>query len=112
MNELLAMLRERRAAIGRRLPPWWPRVLAGVLIVFGFVLPLFFSDTSNFMNTEILALVFVMFALGLNIVVGFAGLLDLGYLAFFALGSYSLVKLGSDCVIKVHVHVLAPHRLT
>src|ERR1700736_6585561 len=106
MNELLAMLRERRAAIERFLPSWWPRVLAGVLIVFGFVLPLFFSDTSNFMNTEILALVFVMFALGLNIVVGFAGLLDLGYLAFFALGSYTMGWLGSGFFFKLHIHVL------
>ena len=106
MNELLAMLRERRGAIERRLPPWWPRVLAGLLIVFGFVLPLFFSDTSNFMNTEILALVFVMFALGLNIVVGFAGLLDLGYLAFFALGSYTMGWLGSGFFFKLHIHVL------
>src|SRR5438477_7816857 len=33
--------------------------------------------------------VFVMLALGLNIVVGYAGLLDLGYAAFFAIGTYS-----------------------
>jgi branched-chain amino acid transport system permease protein len=106
MSELLAMLRERREAIGRRLPSWWPRGLAGVLIVLGLVLPLLFSDTSNFMNKEILALVFVMFALGLNIVVGFAGLLDLGYLAFFALGSYTLGWLGSGFFFKLHIHVL------
>jgi branched-chain amino acid transport system permease protein len=106
MSELLAMLRERREAIERRLPSWWPRAMAGVLIAFGLVLPLFYSDTSNFMNKEILALVFVMFALGLNIVVGFAGLLDLGYLAFFALGSYALGWLGSDFLFKLHIHVL------
>ncbi|MBS1219720.1 MAG: transporter ATP-binding protein, partial [Proteobacteria bacterium] len=35
------------------------------------------------------ALLFIMLALGLNIVVGFAGLLDLGYIAFFAVGAYS-----------------------
>ncbi|MDE2428579.1 MAG: ABC transporter ATP-binding protein, partial [Burkholderiales bacterium] len=34
------------------------------------------------------ALLYIMLALGLNIVVGFAGLLDLGYIAFFALGAY------------------------
>jgi branched-chain amino acid transport system permease protein len=106
MNELLAMLRERREAIERRLPSWWLRGLAGLVMLFGLVLPLFFSDSSNFMNTEILALVFVMFALGLNIVVGFAGLLDLGYLAFFALGSYTMGWLGSDFFFKLHIHVL------
>jgi branched-chain amino acid transport system permease protein len=41
------------------------------------------------------ALLFVMLALGLNIVVGYAGLLDLGYIAFFAVGAYSYALLGS-----------------
>ena len=35
-----------------------------------------------------LALLYIMLALGLNIVVGFAGLLDLGYIAFYAVGAY------------------------
>ena len=38
---------------------------------------------------------YVMLALGLNIVVGYAGLLDLGYVAFFALGAYTLGWFGS-----------------
>ena len=41
------------------------------------------------------ALLFVLLALGLNIVVGFAGLLDLGYIAFFAVGAYSYALLAS-----------------
>ncbi len=106
VNELRAQLREWRAAIERRLPPWWPRALAGVLIAFGLILPQLFSVTSNFVNTEILSLTYVMFALGLNIVVGFAGLLDLGYVAFFALGAYTLGWFGSDFFFKAHVHVL------
>jgi branched-chain amino acid transport system permease protein len=105
MNELLVMLRERRAAIQGRLPSWSGRALAVALIVFGIVLPFFFSDSSNFLNKEILALAYVVFALGLNVVVGFAGLLDLGYVAFFALGSYSLGWFGSDFFFKAHVHV-------
>jgi branched-chain amino acid transport system permease protein len=116
MTELLAQLREWRAAIERRLPTlplWlrahWARVLAGLLVVIGLVLPLFFSNGSNFMNKEIIALAYVVFALGLNIVVGFAGLLDLGYLAFFALGSYTLGWLGSGFFFKAHVHVLVSH---
>ncbi|MBD5635976.1 MAG: ABC transporter ATP-binding protein [Candidatus Eremiobacteraeota bacterium] len=39
---------------------------------------------------------FILLALGLNIVVGFAGLLDLGYAAFFAIGSYSYAMLASQ----------------
>ena len=106
MNELHAQLQEWRAAIERRLPPWWPRALAVLLIAFGLVLPQLFSSTNNFVNTEILALTYVMFALGLNVVVGFAGLLDLGYVAFFALGSYAFGWLGSGWFYKAHVHVL------
>ena len=106
MNELQAQLKEWRAAIERWLPSWWPRALAVGLIALGVILPQLFSVTSNFINTEILALTYVMFALGLNIVVGFAGLLDLGYVAFFALGSYAFGWLGSGWFFKAHVHVL------
>ncbi|CAM2931714.1 ABC transporter permease subunit [Cupriavidus taiwanensis] len=41
------------------------------------------------------ALLYIMLALGLNIVVGFAGLLDLGYIAFYAVGAYMMALLGS-----------------
>jgi branched-chain amino acid transport system permease protein len=105
MNELRAQLREWRLAIERILPPWWTRALAGVLIAVGIVAPFFFSDASNFMNKEIIALAYVVFALGLNVVVGFAGLLDLGYVAFFALGSYCLGWFGSGFFFKANLHV-------
>ncbi len=42
-----------------------------------------------------LALLYTMLALGLNIVVGFAGLLDLGYIAFYAVGAYAYALLAS-----------------
>jgi branched-chain amino acid transport system permease protein len=106
MNELRAQLQEWRAAIERVLPPWWQRALAGLLILIGLVLPFFYSDSSNFMNKEIIALAYVVFALGLNVVVGFAGLLDLGYVAFFALGSYCLGWFGSGFFYKANAHVL------
>ena len=41
------------------------------------------------------AMVYTMLALGLNIVVGFAGLLDLGYIAFYAVGAYTYALLAS-----------------
>ena len=41
------------------------------------------------------ALLYIVLALGLNVVVGFAGLLDLGYIAFYALGAYSFALLAS-----------------
>ena len=45
-----------------------------------------------------------MLALGLNIVVGYAGLLDLGYVAFFALGAYAVGWFASDRFNGVDIH--------
>ncbi len=56
------------------------------------------------------ALAYVVMALGLNIVVGFAGLLDLGYVAFFAIGAYTMGWFGSGFLSKVGhgkgIHIL------
>ena len=48
------------------------------------------------MTTVVIAAIYVMFALGLNVVVGYAGLLDLGYVAFFLIGGYTAGWLMSD----------------
>ena len=48
--------------------------------------------------------VFVLLAMGLNVVVGFAGLLDLGYAAFFAIGSYTYGMLASQQLISSPIH--------
>jgi branched-chain amino acid transport system permease protein len=50
--------------------------------------------------------VYVMLALGLNVVVGYAGLLDLGYVAFFALGAYTLGWFGSGLFSDRDIHFL------
>src|SRR5947209_3866249 len=105
-GEFRVQMREWRAAIDRVLPPWWSRALAIGLIVIGIVLPFAFSQNSGFMNATIIAVAYVVMSLGLNVVVGFAGLLDLGYVAFYALGAYSLGWFGSDFFFKTKVHVL------
>jgi branched-chain amino acid transport system permease protein len=106
MSELRAQLREWREALSAWLPPWWTRALAGALIAIGIVLPFFFSQTSGFLNATIISLAYVVMALGLNVVVGFAGLLDLGYVAFYALGAYSVGWFGSSFFFNSHIHVL------
>ena len=106
MSAFLERLREWQAAAVERLPPWWNRALAGALIVVGVVLPFFFPPDSGFMNGTIIAVAYAVMSLGLNIVVGFAGLLDLGYVAFYALGAYSLGWFGSGFFFKLHIHVL------
>src|SRR5258708_973982 len=58
------------------------------------------------MNATIIALAYAVMSLGLNIMVGVAGLLDLGYVAFYALGAYSLGWLGSEFFAKLNVHAL------
>jgi branched-chain amino acid transport system permease protein len=71
-------------------------VIAGVVLGLAILLPYFFDPRASFMNNAVLALAYIVMALGLNIVVGFAGLLDLGYVAFYAFGAYSMGWFGSD----------------
>jgi branched-chain amino acid transport system permease protein len=61
-------------------------IVAG-LILWAIALPLFHEEAGGFIDDAVLALAYAVMALGLNIIVGFAGLLDLGYVAFFALGA-------------------------
>lgn len=71
---------------------------AAVFLLFGACVPFIFNNPQA---TEVLswaagaAAVYVLLALGLNVVVGFAGLLDLGYAAFFAIGAYTAGSLAS-----------------
>src|SRR6202045_2889802 len=58
------------------------------MLVLGVIFPLIDSNEGH-IDAAANALAFAILALGLNIVVGFAGLLDLGYAAFFAIGAYT-----------------------
>ena len=104
--EFGARLRKWQEAAATRFPSWGNRALAGLLIVIGIILPFFFPPDSGFINGTIIAVAFAVMSLGLNIVVGFAGLLDLGYVAFYALGAYSAGWFGSEFFFKLNVHVL------
>jgi len=72
-----------------------PAIWFAIAIVLPFVPVLFHQNNGGFTNFLADAGAFVLLALGLNIVVGFAGLLDLGYAAFFAIGSYAYAMLAS-----------------
>jgi branched-chain amino acid transport system permease protein len=87
-----------------KMPPW-KLLLGGVGALLVLVMP-FLGFTSNIegplpIATVVLCAVYALFALGLNIVVGFAGLLDLGYVAFFLFGAYVGAWLMSDFAINV-----------
>jgi len=63
------------------------QILTPVLLGVGLAFPFVTSNGGN-VDAAANAFTYVLLALGLNIVVGFAGLLDLGYAAFFAIGAY------------------------
>nr|WP_245408385.1 high-affinity branched-chain amino acid ABC transporter permease LivM [Zhengella mangrovi] len=74
---------------------WW---LKRILFAFALVLPFFFTyffpqRDRQFIDLAILIMTYIMLGWGLNIVVGLAGLLDLGYVAFYAVGAYSFALL-------------------
>ncbi|HZK89894.1 MAG TPA: branched-chain amino acid ABC transporter ATP-binding protein/permease [Stellaceae bacterium] len=92
----------RRGAIGaetfaflrRASPVQWiapdirPRVLVAIVTVAAVLFPIVIRNDAD-VDSAANALSFAALALGLNIVVGMAGLLDLGYAAFFAIGAYA-----------------------
>jgi branched-chain amino acid transport system permease protein len=89
---------------------FWPLVILAVVVTYPWwyeVVP--FSYVTQDMlglapDIAVIIGVYVMLALGLNIVVGYAGLLDLGYVAFFALGAYTLGWFGSGFVKGADFH--------
>jgi branched-chain amino acid transport system permease protein len=71
------------------------RAIAPVLLIFTFLVPVIFYDQRYILDLGILVLTYVMLGWGLNVVVGLAGLLDLGYVAFYAVGAYSYALLAT-----------------
>ena len=61
--------------------------LGWVALGSALVLPIVFSDNRYVVDTATTVLIYVMLGWGLNVVVGLAGLLDLGYVAFYAVGA-------------------------
>ena len=86
----------RMRALYERVPK--PAVFA-FFVVAAALVPLLTAQTENdiyFLRVGTVALVFALLALGLNVAVGFAGLLDLGYIAYYGIGAYGYAMLSSD----------------
>jgi branched-chain amino acid transport system permease protein len=88
--------------LGRIAPAWLPgltarlsRFAAPALLIFALLVPVLFYHNRYLLDLGILVLTYVMLGWGLNIVVGLAGLLDLGYVAFYAVGAYSYALLST-----------------
>jgi branched-chain amino acid transport system permease protein len=76
-----------------RIPNWLRASLLGIALLV--LMPLIGLSNGYYLEVATQVGIFVALALGLNIVVGLAGLLDLGYVAFFAVGAYSWAIVGS-----------------
>jgi branched-chain amino acid transport system permease protein len=78
-------------------PPWQKRAAFYAFLALAACAPFLAGAVGGNYWVRVLdfALLYIMLALGLNIVVGFAGLLDMGYIAFYAVGAYTMALLGS-----------------
>ncbi|MEU8820960.1 branched-chain amino acid ABC transporter permease [Actinoplanes sp. NPDC048796] len=94
-----------RAVTGLRdrwsnLPYGWRISVLFAFIIFlyalpGLEIPLITTPDTDFTSVLFLCAVYVLVAVGLNVVIGLAGLLDLGYIGFYAVGAYTVAILGS-----------------
>ncbi len=71
-------------------------IVGWVALGISIVMPFFYADNRYVIDTATTVLIYVMLGWGLNVVVGLAGLLDLGYVAFYAVGAYSYALLSTQ----------------
>ncbi|MFI7077344.1 branched-chain amino acid ABC transporter permease [Micromonospora sp. NPDC049903] len=91
----------------RALPKWQRSLSFVAFVIFLYYLPLLgipgltwlrtdsISGGSNWAGVLFTCAIYVLVAIGLNVVIGLAGLLDLGYIGFFAIGAYAVALFGS-----------------
>ena len=105
---VLIVVRERRGAVprGDGGPGLMDRIaraasesstrIGAVILIVAVLLPFMPFSSRYLIDTATTVLIYVMLGWGLNIVVGLAGLLDLGYVAFYAVGAYSYALLATE----------------
>jgi branched-chain amino acid transport system permease protein len=113
MSTAAASARANVTSLQRLVPNWaWMVVFLALAILYPYILDQLLATPDDLLDASIQTLAYIIMALGLNIVVGFAGLLDLGYVAFFAIGAFVMGWLGSqqfpDVAGGKGIHFLTP----
>ena len=113
MSTATATLRTNATNVRKMLPSWaWVIVFLALALLYPYILDALVGQSSGLLDASIQTLAYIIMALGLNIVVGFAGLLDLGYVAFFAIGAFVMGWLGSQQFPEVNggkgIHIFTP----
>ena len=105
MTTAVASLRTNAGNVRRMLPSWaWGIIFIALALLYPYILDQLMASPDDLLDASIQTLGYMIMALGLNIVVGFAGLLDLGYVAFYAIGAYSAGWLASGQFEQVKFH--------
>jgi branched-chain amino acid transport system permease protein len=113
MSTATASLRSNVTSLRRMVPDWaWMLIFLALALLYPYILDQLLTAPDDLLDASIQTLAYIIMALGLNIVVGFAGLLDLGYVAFFAIGAFVMGWLGSQQFPDVNggkgIHFLTP----
>jgi branched-chain amino acid transport system permease protein len=113
MSTAVATVRTNATNLRRLLPDWaWGLVFLALAVLYPYILDQILAEPDDLLDASITTLGYIIMALGLNIVVGFAGLLDLGYVAFYAIGAFVIGWLGSQQFPDVSggkgIHILTP----
>jgi branched-chain amino acid transport system permease protein len=113
MSTAVAGVRSNATRLRELLPNWaWAAVFLALALLYPYILEQVVATPDDLLDASIQTLGYMIMAMGLNIVVGFAGLLDLGYVAFFAIGAFVIGWLGSQQFPNVNdgkgIHVLTP----
>jgi branched-chain amino acid transport system permease protein len=113
MSTAVASVRTNATNLRHMLPDWaWAAAFLALALLYPYILDQLLATPDDLLDASINTLGYVIMALGLNIVVGFAGLLDLGYVAFYAIGAFVIGWLGSQQFPDVNggkgIHILTP----
>jgi len=113
MSTAVGSLRANATSLRNLVPNWvWAVIFVGLAILYPYILDQLLVSPDDLLDASIYTLGLIIMALGLNIVVGFAGLLDLGYVAFYAIGAFVIGWLGSQQFPDVNggkgIHILTP----